>query len=153
MLGESPYSEEVSLGRLKTGDYQIAFTPDEDQTSYRTLHIDVAKVSATDEMNYARVSNLNVPDVVIEGQPARVTISGVYASPCDRLMDPMLVQKQGDTFVIRPVEVKTADCNVNNRTYDKTLDLGVLTPGEYLIHVRSSNGKAVEKTLLVLKTH
>ena len=152
LLGESPFSEEVSLGRLEAGDYNVAFSPEDDKTDYRKLHIDVAPVSASDTFNYARVTTLRTPDVVLEGKHAQVEISGPFTSSCNKLKEPMSVQRQGDTIVILPVEINLGDCGWVYRTFDKTIDLGVLPPGEYLVHVRSKNGKAVEKTFNVVRT-
>lgn len=153
LLGESPFSEEVSLGRLKAGDYSVAFSPDDAKTEYRKLHIDPARVSTTDAFNYARVSTLKTPDIVLEGQHAQIGLSGPLSSSCNKLKDPISVERQGDTIVILPVEIAGGDCGWSYRTFEKTIDLGVLPVGEYLVHVRSKNGKAVEKTFSVLRTH
>lgn len=153
LLGESPFSEEVSLGRLKPGDYRVAFVPDEDKVQYKPLRVDVATMSATDDFNYARVTTLKVPDVVLEGQHAQIAISGPFSSSCNKLKEPIGVERVGESLVIRPIEINLGDCGWVLRTFDKAIDLGVLPPGEYLVHVRSKNGKAVEKTFKVIRTH
>lgn len=153
LLGESPYSTEISLGTFRPGDYRIAFNPDDGSVGYRQLHVDTGRVSAVDDLNYAHITSLNAHDVVIEGMPVIVTLIGVFSSSCGKLQDPVGVENQGDTVVIRPVEISLGNCANSSPAFEKTLELGVLPPGEYLLHVRSGGGRAVQKTFKVLRTH
>jgi hypothetical protein len=152
LLGTSPFSEEVSLGRLKAGQYRVAYAPDDQSQEFRDLSVGVAPVATMDDFNYARVTDLQVPDVVLQGQKAQVRLSGPFASSCNRLKEPVAVERIGDTFVIRPIELQLGDCGWSLRTFVKTIDLGALPPGEYLVHVRSKNGRAVERTFSVLRS-
>jgi hypothetical protein len=150
LLGESPYSEEVSLGMLKAGDYRIAFSPDDDKTDYRKLHVEVAPVRTTDNFNYARVTSLQVRDVILEGDSVMVTLGGPFTESCNHLKEPVAFERLGDTIVIRPIELNLGDCGWSLHYFEKKIDLGVLPPGEYLVHVRSRNGKVIEKTFRVI---
>ena len=44
-LAESPFSEDVTLGRLSVGDYKVVQHPSDDQTTFRTFNVAKAKVS------------------------------------------------------------------------------------------------------------
>jgi hypothetical protein len=142
LLGESPFSEEVSLGKLKSGDYVV---------NSRKLHVETARMSATDNLNYAQISGLGMPDFLPPNRHAMLKISGTFLTPCSHLRLPIAVQKQGDVFVILPEEVNPGTCGHWPTYFEQEIDLGVLPGGEYLVHIRSKNGRVVEKTLRVFK--
>ena len=150
MLGDSPFSEEVSLGRLRAGDYRVAYRPERGAPAFRLLHVEPATVNTTDSLNYARVTALKMPEIVLAGEHAVVELSGPLRSSCNQIRTPIEVRRQNDVFTIRPVELERGDCGWSLRTFAQTLDLGLLEPGEYLVHVRSRQGKAVERTFRVL---
>jgi hypothetical protein len=153
LLGETPFSEEVAIGRLKAGDYPVMYSPASGAAASRVLHIEKAAITTADNFNYARVNNLKTPDVVIEGQNAAITVTGPFGDSCNKLKDPVQVERVGDAFVIRPIELELGNCGFILRTYKKTINLGVLPAGEYLVHIRSRGGRAVEKTFYVIRAH
>ena len=151
-IEESSYSEDVTLGRLNAGDYKVVQHPGEDQTSFRPFTVAKATVSATDDFNYANVTQISVPDVVLANEDAKVTVSGTLSSSCNSITD-VKVERQGDVFVIRPIEAQKGDCGYVLRFFTKVVDLGKLPVGEYMVHVRAKNGRAVEHTFQVLSTN
>ena len=151
LLGGSPFSEQISLGTLPPGDYQVAFNPDDSSIEYRKLHVETLRANALGRD--VRVTALRVPDITLEGQAVRVTLSGTLSSACHHLDEPVASSRQGDTIVIHPVETRRSQCDAVLQAFEKTINLGVLPPGEYLVHVPSQTGHAVEKTLTVIRTH
>lgn len=150
LLESIPFSEELSIGRLPASDYRVAFKPDDTTTNFRPLNVSKATITTTDDLNYARVTNLKTPDLAIGNEPVTVELSGPLSLPCNELKLPLNVRREGDTFIILPTEIEgSTTCVKPLRGFEATLDLGVLPPGEYLVHVRSKNGKAVEKTVEV----
>ncbi len=141
LLEEGAYSEEVSLGRLSAGTYQV---------NNRNLKVDVAPVSSLDNLNYARVTGLLTRDVVLTSGDVQITISGTLGSSCDQIKEPIDVQRQGDTIVIRPIEVRVETCERTPVNFEKTIQVGKLPQGEYLVHVRAKNGKALQRTFDVM---
>ena len=102
-----------------------------------------------DDFNYANVTDVSVPDVVLSNEDVKATVSGTLSSSCNSISD-VKVERQGDVFVIRPIEQQKGDCGYVLRFFSKEVDLGKLPVGEYMIHVRAKNGRAVERTFQVL---
>jgi hypothetical protein len=142
LLGESPFSEEVSLGKLKPGDYSVLS---------RNLHVETARMTAVDNLNYAQVTGMIMPDFLLPHQPLKLRISGSFSSSCSHLRLPLKVQKQGDVYVVLPEVVNEGECGHWPTYFEQEIDLGILPSGEYLVHVRSKNGRVVEKTVMVFK--
>jgi hypothetical protein len=148
-LPESDFSEDVSLGQLNIGDYKVIQHPSEDQTTFRSFSIAAAKVNALDDFNYANVTQASVSDVISAGTEVKVTFSGTFSSSCNSI-SAIKVEQQADVFVVRPIEQQGGDCGYILKSFTQEVDLGVLPQGEYMVHIRAKNGRAVERTFLVL---
>ena len=151
-LEESPFSEDVSLGQLTAGDYRIAQHPADAQTTFRPLNVAKSVVGTMDDFNYANATQVSVPDVVLASQDVIATVTGTLASSCNLITD-VKVERQGDVFVVRPIEAKKGDCGYILKYFKKEVSLGKLPVGEYMIHVRAKNGRAVERTFQVLSVN
>lgn len=152
LLEETPFSEDVSLGRMKAGIHRIGFLSEGSKPEFKPITVEPARVSTLDDVSYLHVSDLSVPAVILQGKKAVMALGGILPNTCNQVTGALAVQWQGDVAVIRPVEVLGGgDCAKIVRTFELSLDLGLLPPGEYLIHVRSRGGKAVQKTFRVLK--
>jgi DNA gyrase inhibitor GyrI len=157
LLTEGDFSEEVSLGRLPAGEYRVAHYPTGNgAATWRSLKVAVAQASTIDNAIYARVTSIDVPDLALATDNVRVRITGLLTSDCFQLGEPLSVQQVEDTFVILPVENRKFDCisaptPQMGRVFDRTLELGRLPPGRYLVHVRSNNGQVVERAFSVVQ--
>lgn len=149
-LDESPFSVDVSLGRLNAGDYKVVQHPQEGQTTFRSFNVSKALLTSMDQLNYANVTEVTVADAVMVGQNVRVTLRGILASSCN-VVSEVKVERQGDVFVLLPIEVQKGDCGYVLRNFSREVDLGKLTEGEFLVHVRAKNGRAVQRTVSVLR--
>jgi hypothetical protein len=153
LLGESPYSLPSSLGRLKAGDYRVAFSPDGETPSYRDLHVGKWRAPEDLRRGTARATSADIPNSGLQGQTVEITLRGFLASACSQLSNPPEINPQGDTLVITPEETAPGTCSdASPRAFEIKISLGVLSPGEHLVHVRSRDGKAIQKTLQVIRT-
>jgi len=160
LLGQAPYSEDVSLGQLPTGDYNVAYAPEEGKTAYRKLHVaESARLGPTgiERMHYARTTDIVARQTVLQGQPVQVVLRGSLSTPCGRIQDLIAVLRFSDTFLIQPIEFASANCVASSPaadpSYEKSLELGVLPPGEYLVQVRLPDGRFLDRTFTVVRTH
>jgi len=153
MLMAIPFTNEVSLGQLSSGQYQIEYLKNSNRIGERNLLIAKAPEPTIDNVPYAAVTNASISDVVTEGAPLLVTLSGVLNSTCVELNDNIEVKKEGDVFVVLPVlRVLPVDfCTQQITPFEKVISLGTASKGKYLIHVRSMNGKSVNRVLTVEK--
>lgn len=147
LLAESDFSEEVVLGTLKAGHYLIAGRP---------LLVTQAVGPGVDDYLYAEVTSIIVSDLVREGVPVRARITGLVSSVCHDLVEPIAVERVGDTMIIRPIEIERDKCPLPadpsgfGRMFDREIELGPLERGRYLIHVRSHHGQAKQRPFSVV---
>jgi len=120
-----PYSQDVSLGKLGSGAYRVG-------------------------RNYARVDSVVVPSRILRENRVTATLAGTFASSCNRLVSPISVRRTGDVIVVEPIELQLGDCGWSLNFFERSVDLGRLPPGEYLLHVRAAGGVAVQKTFEVV---
>ncbi len=152
LLGDAPYSLDVSLGKLKAGDYPVAFAPDDDSPlAYRKLHIGAASASDTATARAARVTSFDLARVFLEAKPAQVTVRGLLSAPCKRIEDRALISTEGDAVVLTLLEAQGCGAP-GNGTYEKTVDLGILAPREYLLQIRGRDGQILDQTFTVVAT-
>ncbi|MCB0394736.1 MAG: hypothetical protein KDD25_09260 [Bdellovibrionales bacterium] len=149
------YSNVITLGKLKTGDYKVAFIGPNGEAQYRPLNIAPATGSSIDEKLYAPVTSAFVPEIMVESDDVQVALTGVLKKSCVRMKedDRDLVQKIGNVLVILPeLELlPQRECFSTLRPIHQIVSLGHLEPGRYLLHVRSAGGRAVNRTFSVIK--
>lgn len=152
LLPETTYSVDVSLGQLPVGDYRITQTSEDGVVTYVSFNVAPAKSLWIDN-HYANVTQVSVADVVDQGQDVTVTFQGLYSSSCTALENPISVQRVGDVFVIRPIEVQEPGVSCDTmilRFFTQTVHLGPQLPGEYLVQIRSKDWRVVDQTFQVL---
>lgn len=149
----SSFEKEISLGTIEAGEYRIEGLSEAGKVlDIRKLQVAVAPVATLDSLNYAVVGGVWVDDLVLAQEEVQVTLVGQLTHDCMELKHPMQMTHQNDVFVILPVQEQAQEeCRVAPRPFRKTLSLGRLKPGMYLIHVRSRNGQTVQKAISVLK--
>jgi hypothetical protein len=134
-----PFWTEVSLGRLTAGEYKIGVVEGPGDAS---LSVAPAPTSSQDDFLYAPVQ-----DLVVERNADGLwvaQISGRIPSSCLNLKETRVLD-QGHVLVVLPIlEQADADCQTEDRPWAASVVLPQLSEeGQYLVHVRSMSGKAV----------
>lgn len=148
-----PFTSEVSIGQLPIGDYEFEFKSAESGSGKRRINVAKAEVQTVDSLPYAAVSKALASDVVNGGDEVKVTLSGILNSTCTELNPEIRVIRGEDVSIVLPtVQVKTGViCAQYVRPFQTELNLGKLTPGHHLIHVRSMSGKSVNHVIEVAR--
>jgi hypothetical protein len=147
-----PFVNVISLGRLPAGDYQVYYGIN--QFAQKPLNIKESHKTTIDDYPYAAVSNVSTSDVIQKNTKLLATLSGVYTSSCVYLdKSSVKVEKQNDVYVVLPVlKMKPGViCTQSLIPFNHTIEME--TPrvqGEYLVHVRSMNGKSVNRVVEVI---
>lgn len=148
-----PYSEVVTLGIVaEPGKYQIV-----DGGSGKNLgliEVGPARISDQDEFVYAPVSDVNVErasGLNSENDPKRnrVILTGAFSNDCTRIGE-VRVEQVDNTIVIRPITVfekPLNQCQNVKTNFSHTVVLDPNLRGDYLIHVRSLNGAAINRVV------
>ena len=148
-----PFDVNVSLGSLGTGDYSVQFSRGANNNDIRTFNVEKAKVAAVDNMPYAAVSSVSIPDMVRGDLDIKATLIGVTTSSCSELSPVVSVKLENDVFVVLPtLDFKpNVRCAFVMRPFERTISLGKTGEGRYLLHIRSMNGKSVNRAFSVVK--
>jgi hypothetical protein len=146
------FTSETSVGILDQGEYSLSWTLPSGLDATRKLGVAKAATPATDSLPYAAVTQIAVKDIVASFQPVTFTISGVLNSSCMEI-DNVQVVKNDDVFVVLPILKRREGviCTQLTIPFFRKVNLGKQAPGEYLIHVRSMNGRAVNHIVEVYK--
>lgn len=149
LLPSGTYLQEVDLSHLKPGSYSVEHFPNEDSVPAYSK-VNVASVRAF-ETQYASVTSVRVAPLNLEGHPVQVKIEGYMSSVCSKLKTPVVVEKQQNVFMIYPIEHEQQLCAEQVKKFQKTITLGYLAPGEYLIQVQTK-GSPINRRLSVMST-
>lgn len=144
----NPYSQEINLGLLNAGTYDVIqkglYT-----TQLGKLKIRVAANSEPDDYIYAPVSEASWS---FKNGLGYITLKGSFTSTCWSMKAIQVdIQKENHVIVVQPVSniQKDAACADRMVPYEKTFAVEGLTKGRYLLHVRSTNAKAVNNLVNV----
>ncbi len=156
-----PFTTEVSIGQLQVGDYSFDYDKQGQNPGNNSIAVNVerSKAPTIDSLPYASVSSMSIPDVVDSRENTVVTVEGVLTSSCMELNPSQVkIQQIKDVYVVLPiVTIKTGVmCAQQIKPFRMPLQLGKLAEGHYLIHVRSMNGKAVNRvveSLIPIRSH
>ena len=142
-----PYTLDVALGSLGKGDYKIVYSHPGLPLSVRPFSVDKAKMATVDDMPYAAVSSIWIPDSVRGDLSISAELVGSLTSSCSKLSS-VTVKRLDDVFVILPALSFTQNlmCSLIMVPVQQTVDLGTPGEGRYLIHTRSMSGHSVNRT-------
>jgi hypothetical protein len=148
--GPVPYWIEVPFGRLEAADYLIRYRNPRGERQ-RVFRVAAAETDVIDDYNYAHVSDVIAPDLAIEDEPLEVTFRGVVDTSCAAVGNRIKLQRQDDVLVVLPIESLKigADCTGDYHSYSRKITLPGVPRGLYLLHLRSKNGKAVNRVFSV----
>ncbi len=134
-----PFERTVDIGILKSGKWDILQGNTEKRLG--TVVISTAVNQTADDFQYAPVSQAFFQQV--DGRN-EVLLSGEFTNSCLVIQD-VKVSVEPEAIVIQPIAQLNdgPDCKMGRFPFLKTLNVGSLKPGKYLLHVRSMNGNAV----------
>jgi hypothetical protein len=107
-----------------------------------------------DEHDYAVIRDIDMEAYFMPGDKVQATLRGMTTSSCQSMAEPQ-VQVVGDVVIVLPIVTHSSAsaCQRQLREFHRRLDLGVLAPGSYLLHVRSRNGKGAYQPFEVVKPY
>lgn len=151
MRSAIPFSDEVKLGHLKQGVYQVKWENEARSISSRIFEVEIAPTGRVDNLPYAAVTGLGVADFTFSNEDIVVTMTGFLNSSCVELDTQTQVIRLDDVFVLLPtIKQKVgAICRQIILPFQTTVNLGKVDPGIFLIQSRSMSGKAVNKVVNV----
>ncbi|MBT3981762.1 MAG: hypothetical protein HOE90_10440 [Bacteriovoracaceae bacterium] len=148
------FSTVLTLGRLAAGDYRVVFQTPAQGVKAVTFNVAKASKISIDENLYAPVSSAFIPEVIYETVNAEVVLSGALESTCVTLeAKDIEVIKFKNVIVILP-KLKVFEgqaCRPTVKPIGEVVSLGKMTEGEYLIHVRTKTGNAINRVFRVIK--
>lgn len=148
-----PYSEVVTLGIVaEPGKYQIV--DGGSGNNLGLIEVGPARISDQDEFIYAPVSDVNIErssGLNTENDPKRnrVVLTGTFSNDCTRIEE-VQVDPSENTIVIRPItafDKPLNQCQSVKTNFSHTVVLDPNLRGDYLIHVRSLNGAAINRVV------
>lgn len=148
---ELPFAEVVNVGIVTDGNWTV-----QDSVSGKRLGglpIMRAKSAAPDDFLYAPIS-----DAFITKKTGtdifQLHLEGQFPTTCSRIKE-IMVHYYQDVIVVQPVMEQSEaalenDCKGASIRFDHIVDLKAGLKGNYLLHVRSLNGQAVNKLVNLL---
>lgn len=140
-----PYTQVVDLGTLPGGTYSIS-TPD--QSMNETLHVKRATTEKPDDYLYAPVDSAQIE---VQGTAKlRTILKGRLTNTCLRIQEVKVINS-GKTIEVLPIMEQLdeapggLECATKEIPFEQKVALPRLTPGRYLLHVRSLNGQAINE--------
>jgi hypothetical protein len=149
-----PFTVEVPVGQLATGDYHIKYNQRKGATGDRAFNVTAALTRTVDSLPYALVTGIELPDYLRSGTEVTPVLTGILTSTCARLNPGVSILNEGDVFVALPTQTDIPSksekvCNDVITPFRLPISLGQPGEGRYLLQARSMNGKAVNKTFSV----
>ena len=146
LLSPVPYTLEIALGNLNLGEYNVidyhpGLPPEE-----RKFQVAAATAVGVDDMPYAAVSSIWIPDTVRGDLNIDARLIGVLTSSCSSLSK-LIVKRLGDVFVVLPTLTfwDNLMCNISKLPFNRSISLGAPGEGRFLIHARSMSGHSVNR--------
>jgi hypothetical protein len=133
------------LGLLRASKYKV-----KDGTSGREvgeLPVSVATNVGPDDQTYAMVSDAYV--AAVDGAHRAIVLQGELPGDCWTISDKKVVRDGKNVITVLPVisQVQKAKCNTYRIPFVTTVEIPAVSPGRYLLHVRSLNGQAINKVV------
>lgn len=147
------FTSELQIGSIGAGDWKVVYDNGTKTLAERTFKVAKANSDTVDESIYAPVLSTFIPDLVYETKNAEVVLSGIINTSCLDL-DPANIEvvKFSDVIVILPrlTVMNGDDCKKIELPLQEVVSVGELNPGEYLLHVRSMTGRALNRVFKVV---
>lgn len=133
-----PFDRVVDVGILEPGTWQIVNATD--GQALGQVSIAPATTADPDDYLYAPVAQAYVRQ---SGKATTLILNGTFPSSCMAMKD-VKVNIIDNVIVVQPIaEMAQGTCTGPATSFTKTVKLGAVKAGRYLLHVRSMNGNAV----------
>ena len=135
-----PFVQQVSLGILDRGNYEIVVNEGSMEEKREDLYIEEAASHAVDSYVYANVEYIEKKE-----DSRTVTLVGYNPSDCFQLKEVGVFNNDKDTYSITPImEQVRAHCPMKMTPFRYEVEIPKsLKVRQALLHVRSMNGKSV----------
>jgi hypothetical protein len=140
-----PFSQVVNIGVLGEGDYSIV-----DGATGQTMGVlPVAKGvgPGPDDYLYAPVGDAYIESRTEPARKHTLIVRGSYFDRCTRLTE-IRVREYKDVITVQPITERIGageNCGTSPVRFLYTQELNPFLKGDYLLHVRSLNGQALNK--------
>jgi hypothetical protein len=137
----SPFKEEVNIGLLKKGEYQIIVNQTSENPIKGGISIASSQSSLLDDYLYLDVLYIEQN----EGNKTSFKIKGMRYSPCFEIDRIETISNGKDTISVLPILKQVSDfCPMKGQplSVDTDIDLSGLESDKVLLHVRKSDGKS-----------
>lgn len=140
-----PFVNVVDLGILRAANYELFDVSSKGKLG--TLSILRAKSPAADDYLYAPVSDADIVPSA-DGSKHILTLRGHFTNRCSKIKE-VAVHHYADSVVVQPImEYAEADtCVYAKVRFAHTVELKQKVVGETLLHIRVTNGKAINKLI------
>lgn len=140
-----PFERTVDIGILKPGKWE--FVQANTANRLGVVEVSTAIKESADDYLYAPVSQAFFQQVNGKNE---VLLSGEFTNSC-LSVEEVKVSVQPEALVIQPIAklAETTDCKNGKFPFSKTITVGAMESGKYLLHVRSMNGNAVNSIVSV----
>lgn len=140
-----PFERIIDVGVLPEGQWEIVQGPQQEKVG--DLNVAAATKPEADDYLYAPVSQATL------GQTAsgtEVTLTGEFRNSC-LSVDTVKVSLQPDVIVMQPITKmdNSGGCRDGVFPFTEVVPLAPMTPGRYLLHVRSMGGNALNSLVEV----
>jgi hypothetical protein len=147
------FTQVVKLGILSAGSYSVKIRR---QISPMIRRFEVIKATnnSVDNMLYAPITTAFIPELVYESTATTVIMTGIFSNTCMKLLEENIsIIRDGNIFIILPeMKIKrNGMCQQIQTPLQSYLDLGALSSGEYLLHIRSASGKSINRVFNVIQ--
>lgn len=138
-----PFSQTVQMGIMKANTYTV-----KDGNSGRgmgELPVRLATNVGPDDFLYASVQDAYVG--VVDGNKRAIVLQGELPGDCWAIKEKKVVLDGKNVLAVMPIieKIRKNNCNDYRMQFMTTVDVPEVTPGRYLLHVRSLNGQAINK--------
>lgn len=145
------YTNRLELGNLKAGTYKVNYNTGTTVTT-KTFEVSATVSSGIDDFLYAPISNAFIPELIYSTDSAEVILTGILTNTCMNFNGEVEVQRMGNVFIVLPkMSLNTfTQCSPTQIPLQSIVSLGAIKKeGRYLVHVRSTTGRSVNKVFTV----
>ena len=148
------YTKSIEIGNLKAGLYTLKFNQGKKVISKKFI-VTTTVSTGIDNYLYAPVSNAFIPELIYATDNVEVILTGILTNTCMNFNGDVEVQKVGNVFIVLPKMSlnNIAQCSSTQIPLQSIVSLGsIKKEGRYLIHIRSTTGRSVNKVFSVKNT-
>lgn len=144
-----PWDQEINLGLLKAGRYQIVQKGlNGAAQGIGEVNVRTATNATADDFLYAPITQAYYEK---KGDKNLIKLTGVFSNSCMKVVD-VMVSVQSKVIVVQPISelqepTATRKCEEGYFPFERQVELRHVNAGRYLLHVRSLNAKTVNNLI------